>query len=66
MAALVAVAAQEYKRKASLTLVLPKAIDTDFWQNVGKPPKDALEPREVADAIMKSLAGEPVGELRVG
>ncbi len=66
VAALVAVAAQEYKRRASLTLVLPRAVNTDFWQNVGKPPKDALEPHEVADAILKSLAGEPVGELRVG
>ncbi len=66
VAALVAVAAQEYRRKASLTLVLPRAVNTDFWQNVGKPPKDALEPYEVADAILTSLAGEPVDELRVG
>ncbi len=66
VAALVAVAAQEYKRKASLTLVLPRAVNTDFWRNVGKPPKDALEPRAVAEAIMQSLAGEPVDELRVG
>lgn len=66
VAALVAVAAQEYKRKASLTLVLPRAVNTDFWRNVGKPPKDALELRAVAEAIMQSLAGEPVDELRVG
>ena len=66
VAALVKVAAQEYKGKASLTLVLPKAVNTGFWQNVGRPPKDALEPREVADAIMESLAGEPEDELRVG
>ncbi len=66
VAALVKVAAQEYKRKASLTLVLPKAVNTGFWENVGKPPKDALEPRAVAEAIVKSLAREPEDELRVG
>jgi len=66
VAALVAVAAQEYRRKASLTLVLPKAVATDFWKGVGTPPKDALEPAAVAEAIVRSLAGEPVAELRVG
>ena len=66
VAALVKVAAQEYKRKASVTLVLPKAVNTGFWEPVGKPPKDALEPRAVAEAIVKSLAGEPEDELRVG
>ncbi len=66
VAALVKVAAQEYKRKASLTLVLPKAVDTGFWANVGKVPKDALEPGAVAEAIVKSLAGEPEDELKVG
>ncbi len=66
VAALVGVAAQELKRKASLTLVLPKAVATDFWKNVGQPPKDALSPAEVADAIAESLRGEPQAELRVG
>ena len=66
VAALVAVAAQEYRRKASLTLVLPKAVATDFWKNVGTPPRDALEPEAVAAAIVRSLAGEPEAELRVG
>ena len=66
VAALVGVAAQEFRRKASFTLVLPKAVDTAFWENVGKPPKDALRPEEVAEAIVKSLAGEPESELRVG
>ncbi len=66
VAALVKVAAQEYKRKASLTLVLPKAVNTGFWENVGKPPKDALEPGTVAEAIVTSLAGDPEDELRVG
>ncbi len=66
VAALVGVAAQEFRRKASFTLVLPKAVDTAFWENVGKPPKDALRPEEVAEAIVKSLGGEPESELRVG
>ncbi len=66
VAALVKVAAQEYKRRASLTLVLPRAVNTDFWRGVGKPPKDALESQAVAEAIIKSLTGEPVAELRVG
>lgn len=66
VAALVKVAAQEYRGKASLTLVLPKAVNTGFWENVGRAPKDALSPGDVADAIVKSLAGEPEDELRVG
>lgn len=66
VAALVKVAAQEYKRKASLTLVLPKAVDTRFWENLGKVPKDALEPSAVADAIVASLGGAPEDELKVG
>ena len=64
--AVLEVAAIEMKRKASFTLVLPKAVDTDFWQNVGTAPKDALSPDEVAEAIMKSLQGEPEETLRVG
>lgn len=66
VAALVGVAALEYRRQASLTLVLPKAVATDFWQKVGPPPKDALGPEAVAAAIRESLAGEPQLELRVG
>ncbi len=66
VAALVGVAAQEFRRKASFTLVLPKAVDTAFWENVGKPPKDALRPEAVAEAVVKSLGGEPERELRVG
>ena len=65
-AALVRVAALELKRKAALTLVLPKAVDTAFWEGVGKPPKDALSPGEVADAMVASLNGSPEDELRVG
>jgi NAD(P)-dependent dehydrogenase (short-subunit alcohol dehydrogenase family) len=64
--ALVDIAAIEYKRKASFTLVLPKAVNTEFWKNVGKPPADALSPNDVAKAIVDSLTGEPVSELKVG
>ncbi|ADI13339.1 SDR family NAD(P)-dependent oxidoreductase [Truepera radiovictrix] len=66
VAALVKVAAAEWRRKAHLTLVLPKAVATDFWQSVGQPPKDALSPEDVAEAIVNSLQGEPQAELRVG
>jgi NAD(P)-dependent dehydrogenase (short-subunit alcohol dehydrogenase family) len=64
--ALVDIAVIEYKRKASFTLVLPRAVNTDFWKNVGKPPADALSPDDVAKAIVDSLASEPVSELKVG
>ena len=60
------IAALEMKRKAAFTLVLPKAVDTDFWQNVGTVPKDALSPDEVAEAIVESLQGEPEETLHVG
>ncbi len=66
VAALVKVAAQELKGRASLTLVLPKAVRTDLWLDVGRPPKDALEPRAVADAIVHSLTQPPQAELLVG
>jgi NAD(P)-dependent dehydrogenase (short-subunit alcohol dehydrogenase family) len=60
------IAAIEMKRKASFTLVLPKAVATPFWENVGTPPKDALSADEVAKAIADSLQGDPVAELKVG
>ena len=64
--ALVDIANIELARSASFTLVLPKAVDTEFWNNVGKAPKDALSPNDVAEAISSSLQGEPVNELLVG
>jgi NAD(P)-dependent dehydrogenase (short-subunit alcohol dehydrogenase family) len=64
--ALMDIAAVEYKRKASFTLVLPKAVNTDFWKNVGKPPAEALSPDDVAKAMIDSLASKPVNELKVG
>ena len=66
VAALVEIAAIEMKRKASFTLVLPKAVRSDFWKNVGDPPKDALEADTVAKAIVDSLNSEAVAKLEVG
>lgn len=66
VAALVGVAAREFRGKASFTLVLPRAVDTAFWEGVGRPPKDALRPEAVAAAIVKSLERDPQSELRVG
>jgi NAD(P)-dependent dehydrogenase (short-subunit alcohol dehydrogenase family) len=65
VAQLVKVAAIEMKRKASLTLVLPRAVNTDFWQNVGTPPGDALSPVDVASAITNNLEQDPAEELKV-
>jgi NAD(P)-dependent dehydrogenase (short-subunit alcohol dehydrogenase family) len=64
--ALIDIAAIEYKRKATFTLILPKAVNTDFWKNVGKAPANALSPDEVATALVDSLQNEPVSELKVG
>lgn len=66
LAALCQVAALELRRQASLTLVLPKAVRTSFWEGVGTPPRDALGPDQVAEAIVAALQSEPVAELRVG
>jgi 3-oxoacyl-[acyl-carrier protein] reductase len=64
--ALLEIAAIEYKRKASFTLVLPRAVNTDFWKHVGKPPADALSADDVAKAITESLNHEAQAELTVG
>ena len=63
--AVMEIAATEMSRKASFTLVLPRAVATEFWNNVGTAPKDALKPDDVARAIVDSLAQEPVAELKV-
>ena len=64
--AVVDIAGIEMKKKVDFTLVLPKAVATDFWGNVGTPPKDALKPDDVASAILESLQGEAEEVLRVG
>lgn len=57
------IAALELKRP--ITLVLPGPVDTGFWKNLGRAPKNAIQPQAVADAVQASLEGEPVAELRV-
>ncbi|MCA9838958.1 MAG: SDR family NAD(P)-dependent oxidoreductase [Trueperaceae bacterium] len=64
--ALIDVAAIEMKRKTSFTLVLPKATASPFWETVGTPPKDALKPEEVANAIWQSLEQDAKSALLVG
>jgi NAD(P)-dependent dehydrogenase (short-subunit alcohol dehydrogenase family) len=63
-AALTRAAAQE-ARRVRLTLVLPAAVDTPFWENVGPVPKDAVPPRRVAAAIAGAIGDDPPAELRV-
>ncbi|NBC95645.1 MAG: SDR family NAD(P)-dependent oxidoreductase [Deinococcus-Thermus bacterium] len=63
-AALVRAAAQE-ARKAHLTMVLPAAVNTPFWDDVGPVPKNAIRPEEVAEAIAGAIGGDPPEELRV-
>jgi NAD(P)-dependent dehydrogenase (short-subunit alcohol dehydrogenase family) len=50
----------------TLTLVLPPAVDTGLWQQVGRAPRGAMNPAQVAQAIVQDRAqaeGQP--ELRV-
>ncbi len=63
LASLSRIAALELKRP--VTLVLPGPVDTGFWANLGRAPKNAISAQTVADAIQASLQGEAVAELRV-
>lgn len=63
-AALVRAAAQE-ARGARLTMVLPAAVDTPFWDEVGPVPKNAIRPHQVAEAIAGAIGDDPPEELRV-
>lgn len=64
LAALVSVTRLE-ARGAGLTLVLPPAVDTGLWTQVGRVPRGALAPEEVARAIVEDRAGAGETELRV-
>ncbi|AWN23397.1 short-chain dehydrogenase [Deinococcus irradiatisoli] len=44
-------------RGKTLTLVLPPAVDTGLWTQVGKLPKGAVSPQAVAQAILDDRAG---------
>jgi NAD(P)-dependent dehydrogenase (short-subunit alcohol dehydrogenase family) len=52
-------------RGKSITLVLPPAVDTGLWTQVGKVPKGALSPQAVAQAMVEHRAGAGSDELRV-
>lgn len=66
VAALVAVARRELRGAATLTLVLPAAVDTPLWDGVAPVPRGALRPAEVADAVAAALEGAPQEVVRVG
>ncbi|BDP42268.1 short-chain dehydrogenase [Deinococcus aetherius] len=53
-------------RGKTLTLVLPPAVDTPLWTQVGRPPRGALAPGAVAAALLADRAGPGGDELRVG
>ena len=52
-------------RGKMITLVLPPAVDTGLWSQVGKVPRGALSPQTVAQAMMDHRAGAGGDELRV-
>ena len=54
-------------RTLSLTLVLPPAVDTPLWQALGKPPRGAMRPQDVAAALLRNRFGEEAEhELLIG
>ncbi|MEF2278743.1 SDR family NAD(P)-dependent oxidoreductase [Deinococcus sp. YIM 134068] len=53
-------------RGKTLTLVLPPAVDTGLWTQVGRVPRGALAPEAVADALRADRSGLGLEELRVG
>jgi NAD(P)-dependent dehydrogenase (short-subunit alcohol dehydrogenase family) len=49
-----------------ITVVKPGAVNTAFWARFGgRAPRNALEPAVVAQAIVDSLARDPVAELPI-
>ncbi len=53
-------------RGVGLTLVLPPAVNTGLWNQVGRAPKGALDPQAVADALWQDRAQpQAQPELRV-
>ncbi|GBF06957.1 short-chain dehydrogenase [Deinococcus aerius] len=53
-------------RGVGITLVLPPAVDTGLWAQVGRVPRGALSPEVVARAIVADRSGPVQNELRVG
>ncbi|GGL86093.1 short-chain dehydrogenase [Deinococcus aerolatus] len=52
-------------RGVTVALVLPPAVDTGLWTQVGQAPKGAISPEDVARAIAADRAGTGETELRV-
>ncbi|WP_425146895.1 SDR family NAD(P)-dependent oxidoreductase [Deinococcus sp.] len=52
-------------RGKTLTLVLPPAVDTPLWTQVGRTPKGAMSAGAVAGAIIADRLGEGGAELRM-
>ncbi|CAM3731375.1 SDR family NAD(P)-dependent oxidoreductase [Deinococcus frigens] len=52
-------------RGVTVALVLPPAVDTELWAQVGKAPKGSISPEEVAQAIAVDRAGAGELEIRV-
>ncbi|GGR04849.1 SDR family NAD(P)-dependent oxidoreductase [Deinococcus ruber] len=52
-------------RGKTLTLVLPPAVETALWEQVGRTPKGAMSAETVAGALIADRAGEGQAELKV-
>lgn len=52
-------------RGVGITLVLPPAVETGLWAQVGRVPRGALGPDAVARALVADRAGEAQAELRI-
>ncbi len=52
-------------RGVGITLVLPPAVETGLWAQVGRVPRGALGPDVVARALVADRAGEAQAELRI-
>ncbi|MFC4456012.1 SDR family NAD(P)-dependent oxidoreductase [Deinococcus sonorensis] len=52
-------------RQLTLTLVLPPAVETPLWQQVGRAPRGAIAATQVAQAILQDRSGSGGPELRV-
>lgn len=51
-------------RDLGITLVLPPAVDTGLWSQVGRVPRGAISPEVVAAALVQDRDGPPQRELR--
>jgi len=57
---------QKENRKRNLTIVRPPAVDTPFWENVPfNLPDKALQPQDVAQAILTQYGDGKSGELNL-